>query len=564
MKKLIKKTITAILLSAMLLFGLMVPEKAKADIAFTGELFSKPSTEYNDALANMAAEFCDKAQGESSSSIEKTLNKYGIKNKAYNYGESAAFVVGHKKVKIDGEKDATVLIVIARGSQTLPEYIGDAAKESKVKKMLKKGKSVIDSIMQGNSWKRFVKEFNNAGEYRFLYEEVYHNVYDFEEKVWKGLNEYLDDNSAIENDKNLKILVTGHSLGGAAANMIAAKLDFLRKRGEWISNLEKEDIYCYTFGAIKVLTRDVNIEENYENIFNIYNKYDSFGPKGNFKVTNASHPKAKFGYTLEYDKLKDKEIAFSWNNHDMGGNYKKAVEKGFVKEAAKKMGFIKTKRRTGLNSDIKVGSSVYFGRYEQDGNTKNGKEPIEWKVLDKKGKKVLLISKDILDVKPYYNDKLGNIWQDSTLRYWLNKDFYDLAFSYKEKKKIVFNTEKNENNDTDYNNIKDKIFFLSNDEVGKYFNSNEERIASLTEYSFSELKRVGLLKGYWDSEEKFDSWFDSRNKIEWGLQWLWWLRSPGNFQNRVSRVDRDGSVLYDGDFCDNECVGICPAIWVNL
>ena len=128
--------------------------------------------------------------------------------------------------------------------------------------------------------KEFVNDWHKAGERFFLEEKVYNNVYDFEEKVWKGLNAYLDENPDVENDKNLKILVTGHSLGGAAANMVAARMDYLRNRGEWISTVKKENIYCYTFGAIKVLAHDINIEDGYENIYNIYNKYDSFGPNG--------------------------------------------------------------------------------------------------------------------------------------------------------------------------------------------------------------------------------------------------------------------------------------------
>lgn len=47
-----------------------------------------------------------------------------------------------------------------------------------------------------------------------------------------------------------------------------------------------------------------------------------------------------------------------------------------------------------LSKSVKVGDTVYFGKYEQDGNKENGKEKIEWKVLSKKGKKALLISKD--------------------------------------------------------------------------------------------------------------------------------------------------------------------------
>ncbi len=339
----VKKITVVMLLFAILLSGFRMPIQVKADVDTIGELFKQPSTIYNNDLALFAADLCDKAQGSSSDKVEKFLENNGFKKEPYNYNkdkkvkydlisESASFVIGHKKVNIEGEGNATVLVVVVRGSTTLAEFIGDAAKESKVKKMLKKGKSIIDSLMASKSWKKFVNEFDNAGKYRILGQEVYHNIYDFEEKVWEGLDKYFNANPDIEKDKNLKILVTGHSLGGATANLIAARMDYLRNRGEWVGTAKKDNIYCYTFGAIKVLTKNINIKDKYENIFNIYNKYDSFGPNGNLEFTKASHPKAKFGITLEYVKLKAKEDLISWNNHDMGGNYKIAIKKGFVKE----------------------------------------------------------------------------------------------------------------------------------------------------------------------------------------------------------------------------------------
>ena len=302
--KIVKKITTAILLLTLLCSALIVPKEVKAEEDFTGELFGYnfTSTAYNDDLARFAAEFCDRAQGESSNDIENTLNDYGIENEPYNYGKSAAFVIGHKKVKILGE-EAVILVVIARGTDTGFETIGDVFK---------------------------------GGEKDFLGEKVFDNVYDFEEKVWKGLNGYLDAHPEVEKAENLKILITGHSLGGATAGMVAARMNYLRSKEEWISNVEEYDIYCYTFGAIKELTENKNIEKGYENIFNIYNKFDSFGPKGNMSATNASHPKAKFGYTLEYDGLKDKEEIISWNNHLMG-NYRAALKNGLVKEVARKL-----------------------------------------------------------------------------------------------------------------------------------------------------------------------------------------------------------------------------------
>ena len=48
-----------------------------------------------------------------------------------------------------------------------------------------------------------------------------------------------------------------------------------------------------------------------------------------------------------------------------------------------------------------VDDYVTFGHYEQDNNTVNDKEVIEWKEMDKNGGSILLLSKYGLDHKKY-------------------------------------------------------------------------------------------------------------------------------------------------------------------
>ena len=53
--------------------------------------------------------------------------------------------------------------------------------------------------------------------------------------------------------------------------------------------------------------------------------------------------------------------------------------------------------------DIEINSvaTVKLGKYEQDNNFDNGKEDIEWIVVEKEGGKALLLSKYIIDLKQY-------------------------------------------------------------------------------------------------------------------------------------------------------------------
>ena len=105
------------------------------------------------------------------------------------------------------------------------------------------------------------------------------------------------------------------------------------------------------------------------------------------------------------------------------------------------------------NVCLKTGDSISFGHYEQDNDTTNGKEPIEWRILAFKGEdQILVISKKILDAKPYHKTASNIYWEKSTIRSWLNgytaaynsagenfnsDNFIDAAFTVEEKVKII-------------------------------------------------------------------------------------------------------------------------------
>lgn len=94
------------------------------------------------------------------------------------------------------------------------------------------------------------------------------------------------------------------------------------------------------------------------------------------------------------------------------------------------------------NPEYKVGETIEFGNYPQD---KDGTEkPIEWIVMKNEGNQVLLLSKYVLDAKPYNEEWEGVTWQTSDIRQWLNNEFYTTAFNKSEKAKIQTSLIKNE------------------------------------------------------------------------------------------------------------------------
>lgn len=194
--------------------------------------------------------------------------------------------------------------------------------------------------------------------------------------------------------------------------------------------------------------------------------------------------------------------------------------------------------------DCKVGDYIKFGKYEQDNNIANGKEDIEWLVLDKVDGKALVISKYALDCKQYNTSRTNVTWETCSIRSWLNTDFINSAFSNTEKEMIstvTVTADQNSKYSTNPGiNTADKVFLLSAIEANKYFNSDTARKCAPTAYA----KARGC-------------YADDTN----GNCWCWW-RSIGEFQDRAVFTNYIGVVYYHGNRVDREDYGVRPAFWI--
>ena len=194
-----------------------------------------------------------------------------------------------------------------------------------------------------------------------------------------------------------------------------------------------------------------------------------------------------------------------------------------------------------------VGDIITFGNYEQDNKTANGKEEIEWKVLEKDGNgKMFLISRYALDCRHYHSSVEQATWETSDIRSWLNNDFYKTAFDNTERAKIKTTTLENRDN-ADYNtdggnDTKDKVFLLSIDEAKAYLPSTVERVCIATKYAESQGSQLESLT----------------------RSCRWWLRSPGSTLYNASFVKIDGFILQLGTPVSVEKRSVRPAMWVEL
>ncbi len=143
-----------------------------------------------------------------------------------------------------------------------------------------------------------------------------------------------------------------------------------------------------------------------------------------------------------------------------------------------------------LLASSKVGDTVIFGAYEQDFNTSNGKEEIEWRVLAKEDNRILIISEYALDCKQYNTKNTSVTWEDCSLRKWLNETFLKAAFSDEEQKlipSVTVTADANPSYSTSPgNNTEDNVFLLSITEAKKYFSSDDDRMCVPTAYAVAQ------------------------------------------------------------------------------
>ena len=260
-----------------------------------GNLFIKSSTIYNNNLANLAADISEEIESDN-----PNMSRFGFDKHYPNQIDSSnSYVsyIGSKDISVNNE-EYTLLVIVARGTH------------------------------DGN-WEEMKNDFLHGVKVddNDLGTKVWSNITNFNSKINSNIATFINNNPGTISKKPLKVLITGHSLGGAAANLCGA---YCTKKG--ISSAKKKDIYVYTFGAIDVLSNQTgNITKGYENIHNIYNYYDSFGRNGSLKGLNVSRSGSKFGHTELYknNSLHNDESGFSCNNHLMS-NYKAALEGNYV------------------------------------------------------------------------------------------------------------------------------------------------------------------------------------------------------------------------------------------
>lgn len=149
------------------------------------------------------------------------------------------------------------------------------------------GKNTLLAVtFKGNSGQSdFYDDINQDFSQPFMNSMTNPDYYDFYITVKDALDEYISNHSEILNsaqDGKLKVLISGHSIGGAAASLLGAGIN----NPDSMLKIPPEDVFVYTFGSPCVYNSEVACD----NIINIMNENDivtlvPFGVKSGKTVT---------------------------------------------------------------------------------------------------------------------------------------------------------------------------------------------------------------------------------------------------------------------------------------
>lgn len=161
----------------------------------------------------------------------------------------------------------------------------------------------------------------------------------------------------------------------------------------------------------------------------------------------------------------------------------------------------------------KLGGKIKIGKYD-------------WIVLEVNENKAFLMKNTSMNEMPFNTEAIETTWENSTLREWLNSDFFDNSFSDTEKANILLTDVKNSDNVT-YNtsggsDTLDYMFIFSIQEAKDY------------SYLFPEFKTNT------------------------------WLRSSGAYPNTAAFLSENGMVMDYGYIVTSNNFKIRPVMWYML
>ena len=177
-----------------------------------------------------------------------------------------------------------------------------------------------------------------------------------------------------------------------------------------------------------------------------------------------------------------------------------------------------TLKKPAADQPLSKGDIVALGTYEQNNNLSDGAEPIEWRVLERIGDEVLLLSVNCLDCRTYNDVRI--VLADNV------------------------NTDQSEAGTEGGADTQDYVFLLSEQEAGIYMGNeiDQEYVGKAvpTAYAIEQGAHI-----------------DETGAAEW------WLRSPGAYEYTAQFVEPSGVPYIAGAYVDIS-YAVRPAIWIKV
>lgn len=201
---------------------------------------------------------------------------------------------------------------------------------------------------------------------------------------------------------------------------------------------------------------------------------------------------------------------------------------------------------------MQVGDNIYFGDYI-------------WRVLSIQNERALIITEYIIEQRPYHDAYVAITWADTSLRKYLNGEFYN-RFSNEDKSRICPVININNNNQW-YGTVggtdtSDKIFLLNMEEaVCQYFGDSSAKL-----FNPRKNQRYWFERKDENNCKRVAKLADNTEQI-----WWWWLRTPGRVNVKAVYIHGDGNIgiqgnnILKGNLADGKCTGgVRPALWLKL
>lgn len=207
--------------------------------------------------------------------------------------------------------------------------------------------------------------------------------------------------------------------------------------------------------------------------------------------------------------------------------------------------------------NAKAGDHITLGSWEQDNNTSNGAEAISWTVLALGVGKALILSDKIIEFQPFQKKTVSEtstytraIYPESDIRKYLNDNFYNNAFTDKERA-LIISTKFNYQYVVEYKyqaeEFEDKVFLPSVDMANKYLVGNGTIIYGIPT----------------DYVKKFEPYMSEVKNVPSITEALtWWLMDMGDDTSKASVVNGYDSKpdTYGSELPTKR--GVRPAMWI--